>query len=245
MQARIGLILLCVMLSIGMLTCSQKANAADPTYLKIVNPLTGSQWFSYASPNKSEGDTFIINITIANVVSMLGWEVMLQWNSSLLEFVRLVYPPDNVFAGQNPITMNATSIAGPIHFAALSGPGQPGFSGSGVLAQVELGIKGAIGESDLSFELIDPEYSDVRTYLIDMNLKNIPFTPVIAFYDYNFHGDVNSDGVIDMKDVMLAVQAFNSFRNTPEWNIRLDLDDNGRIDMRDIVMVLRDFNKHV
>lgn len=227
------------MLSVGMLTCSQKANATGPTYLKVVNPLTSSPWFSYAAPNKSVGDTFVVNITVANVVNMLGWQFVFQWNSSLLEFVRAVFPSDHVFAGQNPIFGHPEIGVGWVCYGACSGPQQPGFSGSGVLAQLELNITRGIGESDLSFGGIDED-----TFLIRMDISDIPFTPVIGFYDYNFHGDVNNDGLIDMKDVNLAVQAFNSFSNTLRWNPRADLDDNGRIDMRDIAVAVLNFNKH-
>lgn len=217
------------------------ASAAELTYLKIVNPLTGNEWFSFTSQNKSVGDTFIANVTVANVVNMGAWQVALQWNSSLLEFVRLVLPSDNVFAGQRTVTAGPdTSIAGMVIYGAAVGPGQPGFNGSGVLAQVEMKILQGIGESDLSFEGIEAD-----TFLTTMSVTDIPFTPVIGHFDFNILGDVSNDGVVNMKDVMLVVKAFNSFPNTPSWNPRLDLDNNGRVDMRDISMVLRDFNKHV
>lgn len=139
MRTRIGLILLFIMLSSTIGIGSHRTNAAEPTYLKIINPLTGNEWFSFTAQNKSEGDTFTLNITVDNVVNLFGWQIAVQWNSSLLEFVRVILPPNNVFAGQNPVVRAPdASIAGMVTYAAGAGPRQLGFSGSGVLFQVEL-----------------------------------------------------------------------------------------------------------
>lgn len=97
-----------------------------------------------------------------------------------------------------------------------------------------------LGESDLSFEGIVAD-----TFLLDKSVTDIPFTPIKAYFDFNILGDVNHDGVVNMKDIMIVVQSFNFFSNKAGWNPRLDLDNIGRIDTRDIVLVLLDFNKHV
>jgi parallel beta-helix repeat protein len=57
-------------------------------------------------------------------------------------------------------------------------------------------------------------------------------------------GDVNGDGKVDMRDTNLAIAAFNSFPNTPRWNVFADLDGNGYVDMRDVVLVVLNFGKH-
>jgi len=57
-------------------------------------------------------------------------------------------------------------------------------------------------------------------------------------------GDVNGDEKVDMKDVMAAVQAFNSFPGQPRWNPNADIDNNGRVDMRDLVIIVLNFNRH-
>ncbi len=56
-------------------------------------------------------------------------------------------------------------------------------------------------------------------------------------------GDLNCDGRTDMKDVTLAVQAFNSFPGGSRWNPDADLDNNGRVDLRDIGAVLTHFGE--
>jgi len=57
-------------------------------------------------------------------------------------------------------------------------------------------------------------------------------------------GDINNDGTVDMKDVMNAVKAFNSFPGTSRWSPYADIDGNGRVDMRDILTIVINFNKH-
>ena len=234
--------LLCVMLSMTIVIGSRKADADEPTYVKIVNPVTGNQWFSYTSQNKSMGDTFNVSITIANVASLFCYQIALQYDTSLLEFVNLTYPSDFVFAELKPVTSRWFDQAYGGWFGACVGRSEFQFSGSGVLGQVEFRIKKAIGESNVSFF----EGGGFGTFLEKQySLDDIPFTPVIAYYDYNFQGDVNYDGVINMKDVNLAVQAFNSFPDTPRWNPRADVDHNGHVDMRDINTVVINFGKHI
>jgi PKD repeat protein len=57
-------------------------------------------------------------------------------------------------------------------------------------------------------------------------------------------GDINNDGIVNMRDVQNAVYMFNSFPGTVRWNPDADIDDNGRIDMRDINIVVINFNRH-
>lgn len=59
-----------------------------------------------------------------------------------------------------------------------------------------------------------------------------------------FLGDINNDGVVNMKDVGEAVLAFNSFLDTPRWNPFADVDGDGRVDLKDINMIVLNFNKH-
>ena len=56
-------------------------------------------------------------------------------------------------------------------------------------------------------------------------------------------GDVNSDGKVDMRDVVVVVKAFHSFPADPRWNPSCDLNLDGQIDMRDIVIVVNNFGK--
>jgi hypothetical protein len=152
-----------------------------PASLKIVNPLTGTQWFNFAAPDKSVGDTFIINITLAEVTDLTSWQFGLQWNSGLLTYVNATIPSDSVFAGQSILTSGPdnTNPAIVVYSAALAPGGIP-FTGSGRLAQVELRIVHGVGQSPLSFEGIG-----IDTFLLDKDGVDIPSTKVNGHYEYS------------------------------------------------------------
>ncbi len=51
-------------------------------------------------------------------------------------------------------------------------------------------------------------------------------------------GDLNGDGMVDMKDVLTGMIAFWSYPGRAKWNPYADLNRDGRVDMRDIVAIL-------
>lgn len=77
-------------------------------------------------------------------------------------------------------------------------------------------------------------------YVIDAdNSDNYPLMkPYVILF-----GDVNDDRRVNMKDVVTAILAFNSFPEQPRWNPNADLDKNGHVDMRDIVLIVLHFNQ--
>jgi len=56
-------------------------------------------------------------------------------------------------------------------------------------------------------------------------------------------GDINSDGVIDIRDVAEVGRAFASYTGHPRWNPQADLNLDGYVDIRDIALVGRNFGK--
>jgi hypothetical protein len=56
-------------------------------------------------------------------------------------------------------------------------------------------------------------------------------------------GDVNGDGVVDMADVSLVIDAFMSYPGHPLWNPDADFNRDDSVDMVDISVVVENFNK--
>jgi archaellum component FlaF (FlaF/FlaG flagellin family) len=54
-------------------------------------------------------------------------------------------------------------------------------------------------------------------------------------------GDVNSDGKVDIKDLVLLVKAFGSFPGHPRWNPDTDLNNDNKVDIRDLVLLLKNY----
>jgi hypothetical protein len=56
-------------------------------------------------------------------------------------------------------------------------------------------------------------------------------------------GDVNGDGIVDMKDVTAIVNAFGATPGHPRWNPEADLNNDSIIDIKDITITLRNYGK--
>jgi len=58
-------------------------------------------------------------------------------------------------------------------------------------------------------------------------------------------GDVNGDGVIDMKDISLVNRAYGKREGDPDWNQACDLNHDGVVDMRDQHIVNSNYGKSI
>ncbi len=56
--------------------------------------------------------------------------------------------------------------------------------------------------------------------------------------------DVNNDGVTNMRDIGILINAFNSRPGNPKWNSNYDINGDGVINMRDISMAILNFGKY-
>jgi hypothetical protein len=77
----------------------------------------------------------------------------------------------------------------------------------------------------------------------EINVANNNYTCSVSVH-IGVPGDINNDGTVDMKDVMNAVHAFNSFPGKSRWSPYADVDGNGRVDMRDLLIIVINFNRH-
>jgi hypothetical protein len=56
--------------------------------------------------------------------------------------------------------------------------------------------------------------------------------------------DVNGDGKVDMKDIVLVGRAFGTVPGDARWNQIADINLDGKVDLRDIALVARMFGHH-
>jgi len=127
----------------------------------------------------------VFNISVLNVTNLGSWQVMIAWNLSVLTFVNISMPTDNVFAGQSPIIGLDTSIPGQVAYGAAAGPSQPGFNGTGTLAQMVLApaaMLAAPASSIVEFKGLQSIPQD--TFLFGLNLADIPFTATNGWFGY-------------------------------------------------------------
>lgn len=56
-------------------------------------------------------------------------------------------------------------------------------------------------------------------------------------------GDVNGDGIVDMKDITIIIYAFGTTPGYPRWNPEADLNNDNVVDVKDVTITLRNYGK--
>ena len=56
-------------------------------------------------------------------------------------------------------------------------------------------------------------------------------------------GDINGDGTVDLKDLVLVAKAFGSRSGSANWDPRCDINGNGGVDLTDLVAVAVHFGE--
>jgi hypothetical protein len=64
-----------------------------------------------------------------------------------------------------------------------------------------------------------------------------PWMPILA-------GDINGDGKVDLKDLVLLAFAYGSVPGDPNWDENADLDGNGRVSLTDLVTLALHYGQH-
>ena len=156
------------------LTSTVKAQATaqitfDPTY-------------TYYPSGAVLPSVLVFDINVVNVTDLAAWQVTIGWNLTVMTFVNISLPDDNVFAGQSPIPALDNSTAGQITYGAAAGPGQPGFNGTGKLARLIMAptaMLAAPASSLLEFMNIPND-----TFLVGIVLPDIPVTATNGWFAY-------------------------------------------------------------
>ncbi|HVP93165.1 MAG TPA: dockerin type I domain-containing protein, partial [Acidobacteriota bacterium] len=71
--------------------------------------------------------------------------------------------------------------------------------------------------------------------LLTLNLRTVKAEELV--------GDVNGDGMVNLKDVLLAGLAFGSTPDSPKWNQHADINSDNMIDMLDIYAIASHFGE--
>ncbi len=64
-------------------------------------------------------------------------------------------------------------------------------------------------------------------------------------YPSSLPGDLNSDGLVDIDDIMVAALSFGSYPEHPRWNPIADLTKDGIVDIDDVMLVAIHFGEHI
>jgi parallel beta-helix repeat protein len=66
--------------------------------VRIINPNSGDREFNLSTTDYPVNSTFTADLYVLNVTGMLGWQVYLSWNNTVIDFPKAWIPLDNVFA---------------------------------------------------------------------------------------------------------------------------------------------------
>jgi len=125
------------------------------------------------------GQSFTVNLTVANVPALFTWQIMLLYNSTMLNCTGAVYPTEGgIFTGHTIIPVSAVidNNAGSVTFGA-SLSGLDIVSGSGMMCQITFKVI-ATGTSGLDFS--SPYGTD--TFLLDGDLNVVVSSTENGFF---------------------------------------------------------------
>ncbi|MGD8544555.1 MAG: hypothetical protein PVH12_00115 [Candidatus Bathyarchaeota archaeon] len=203
--------------------------------------------------------TFSVNVTInglSEASKAVGFGFKLTFDGTMLEVVSVELGPymedpawnlEGVFWIYFIEDEISDPLYGPcVSFGTMLIPNATGhygayLSGSGVIATVTFNIIN--WERGLERPPLSCGLNLEVTQVIDEDTALIPHTVLNGLFE-NYPtniGDINFDGVVDMRDVGIAALAFGSHPGHPRWNPEVDTNGDEQIDMRDIALVARNF----
>lgn len=177
-------------------------------------------------------NNFTVNINVVNASGLGGLELKLSFNASVLN-ANSVTSGNFIPGSATPITQIDNTEAFVRFNVSLSTP----LSGNGTLAVIQFQVEAdKVRNSTLhlyNVTLVDSSGQTLPSNTVDGSFTNAP----------TIKGDLNGDGVVDIKDAILAAKAFGSSLGDKGWSPDADLDGNGTINIIDLIMLAMNFGR--
>jgi len=206
----------------------------------------------YLSPSESHTPmdrTFTIDVMVADVEDLGAWQIRLYFDNTMLKCTEdmVWYPENHVFAGKNisplpPIIGEDENGAYIQYGCCLFGREETTFYGTGTLCRINFTAT-AVGWSALEFS----KPYGIDTFLLNHTEKIISAEMVdgeVTVIEY-ITGDLNRDGIVNIKDLFTAAEAFGSYPDHPRWNPMADVDGDDKVNIRDLFLVAKNFGKTI
>ena len=150
----------------------------SPTYSSSQTTLT----INPASSNVPNGQSLNINVTVLNVTSLATWQLVVDFNPTIMNCTGVTIPPDNIFGGtyvQLPPEINNTEG----HVKAFCFFDEPyGVNGSGNICQISFQ---ALAPGITALQIIRMNCGLCATYLQHADYTLIPFVEVDGMVEVN------------------------------------------------------------
>lgn len=195
---------------------------------------------------------FTVDVTIANVTDLYGWEIKLYYENAILNFTDVVEGPFLKSGGSTIWEINIDpshdATHGMIQFGASLLGEVPGVSGNGTLATVSFQAV-ALGNTDLDI---------VDAIVLDGNLQDVLSSAVGGVVEVvdppitrGLIGDVSGvivgvpDGRINILDISYVAKGFGSKPGGSWWNPNADINGDSKIDIKDVSLVAKQFAEQI
>jgi hypothetical protein len=182
------------------------------------------------NPNLILGQNFTININIINASDLAGLEFKLGFNASALH-ANSVASGGFIPSSVTPLTQ-IDNTTGFISFnVSLSTP----LNGDGNLTIVQFQVE-ADKVRNSTLHLYEVKLVNSTGQALPFSTADGSFTNARAIL-----GDLNGDGIVNIKDAIVAANAFGSSPGSPNWNPDADLNGDGKINIIDFILLAANF----
>jgi len=118
-------------------------------------------------------------------------------------------------------------------------------SGSSTSESQTVNLVSIEGTYNLTFHLptIGGRYGNYTVYVSSF-YKGQQATGIINFEVGTLLGDISGDGVVDITDLVMLIDAWGSYPGHPKWNPKADLNNDGVVDITDLVILISNWGAH-
>jgi hypothetical protein len=179
------------------------------------------------------GGTFTVAVAITDVTDLGGFQFTLAFSPTIVHVEGAAL---GAFLGSTgrtttPLGPDMDNDAGTVTFGAFSFGDSPGPDGSGVLATITFSPQ-AMGGSDLHLQDVQVTDTDPQEIPVGLQDGHVTVTGVSTV------GDLDGDRDVDVADIMLVANRWDTSVGDPGYDPLYDLDDDGDIDIVDIMLVV-------
>lgn len=196
------------------------------------------------------GTDFDVDITVTEVTDLYGWDINMTFNPSVLNVVTMVEGPflldfaDLMGIYTWPFGPIIDNTAGWVQMANSlfdpSGPLTDGADGSGVLATITFHVL-TYGTVPLQFVPESVERPRLVTRIGGLP-TGIEHTVRDGFFQLPL-GDINSDGIVAVKDLRILGKAYESSLGQPSYDPDADLNKDDAVNHDDLIIVSSNYGK--
>lgn len=222
----------------------------------IPSPGSIAQVSLYVEPHGTKSESFTPNSTfsvaikldsIANHTGIVGFDITLYWNATLLECINVTEVmfheviPETDWTGINTYTDIYTYTQDGVSIGRLLSDNSVDNETLGKYGPVFGNHTAAV----VTFRVINvgkcPLYLEGGV-LENMTVSGImPYTARSGYFSNVMSGDVNGDGGVDVFDALLLAKSFGALPGLKSWNEDADINGDGFIDIYDAISLCSHF----